>query len=74
MKIERTIPQFEPIVITLESQEDVNALFNMAILAGEHEDAETSGTQGYCSRLAAALEEHITTDEEEVEEEEEASE
>lgn len=68
MKIERTIPQFEPITITLESQEEVNALFNMAVLSREHEDAEDVGLTDYCAKVAGALEEHITTVEEEEEE------
>lgn len=67
MKIERTIPQFEPITITLESQEEVNALFNMAVLSGEHEDAEAVGLTDYCAKVAGALEGHITTVDEEEE-------
>lgn len=63
MKIERIPAQFEPIVITLQSQDDVNALFNMAILAGEHADAESSGTYQYATKVAEALQDHITTDE-----------
>lgn len=63
MKIERVVTAFEPITITLESQEDVNAFFNMAILAGEHEQAESSGTLSYAEDLAESLQAHITVDE-----------
>lgn len=61
MKIERTPTKFEPIVITLESQEDVNAMFNIAVLAGEHEEVESSGAYDFAATVAASLQDHITT-------------
>lgn len=62
MKIARAVTSFEPITITLESQQDVNLMFNAAMIANESGECNDEELQ-FTEDLATVLEPHIVVDE-----------
>lgn len=62
MKIERVVSAFQPITITLETQIDVNLLFNIAMIASESSECNDE-EQAFCEQIGATLDPHVTVDE-----------